>query len=78
MEEDLIREIKENKVVDEPCLFPKDEWDSLIEWHQVAEEKCDDTKDFPKEKCDPYEHAPKKVKEYHEAYIWMWLKERGK
>lgn len=64
MEDDLFLEIRQGKVADEPCLFPKEEWDSLIEWHPVS--------NIP----DPYEHAPKEVKEYHDIYEKLWLKGR--
>lgn len=62
--------------LEEGLLFPKEEWDSPI-----REEKCTDEGNFPKQKwspvaLDPYENAPKKVKEYHEAYIKFWLKDR--
>lgn len=66
MEDDMFREIRQDKGIDEPCLFPKNEWDSLIEWHEVSNIS------------DPYEHAPKEVKQYHEMYEKLWLKNRGR
>ena len=62
IEEELFNEVKQGKGIDEPCLFPKQEWDSLIEWHPVAK--------------DPYESASKEVKQYHDMYEKMWLRKR--
>lgn len=59
MEDDFFREIRQDKGVDEPCLFPKDEWDSLIEWHPVS--NLDKVyKDLPE------------AKKYAEMYIRLW------
>lgn len=66
IEEEMINEIKQDKVVDDPCLFPKEEWDSLKEWHPVS--------NIP----DPYEHAPEEVKRYHEMYEKLWLNKRSR
>ncbi len=64
MEDEMFLEIRQDKGADEPCLFPKEEWDSLIQWQPVS--------NIP----DPYEKAPKEVKEYHEIYEKLWLKGR--
>lgn len=66
IEEEMFDEIKQSKGIDEPCLFPKEEWDSLIEWHPVSNIH------------DPYEYAPEEVKKYHDMYENMWLKNNGR
>lgn len=63
MEDEMFLEIRQDKGEDEPCLFPKEEWDSLIEWHPVS--NLDEIyKDLPE------------VKKYHEIYEKLWLKNR--
>lgn len=58
-----IKEIRQDK--QEPCLFPKEEWDSLIEWHPVSNIPTDEIyKDLPE------------VKEFHDNYVKLWLKGR--
>lgn len=65
MEEDMFMELRQDRGVDEPCLFPKEEWDSLIEWHEVSNlDKI--YKDLPQ------------AKEHAEIYERMWLKNRGR
>lgn len=65
MEDDLFLEIRQGKDIDEPCLFPKEEWDELIEWHPVS--------NIPAEEI--YKDLPE-VKEFHDNYVKIWLKER--
>jgi len=63
MEDDLFLEIRQGKDIDEPCLFPKEEWDSLIHWQPVSNIPVDEIyKDLPK------------VKEFHDLYEKLWLK----
>jgi len=63
MENDLFLEIRQGKDIDEPCLFPKEEWDSLIHWQPVSNIPVDEIyKDLPK------------VKEFHDLYEKLWLK----
>lgn len=65
MEEDMFMELRQDRGVDEPCLFPKEEWDSLIEWQPVSNiDKI--YKDLPQ------------AKEHAEIYERMWLKNRGR
>lgn len=61
----MINEIKQDKGVDEPCLFPKEEWNSLIEWRPVS--NIDEIyKDLPE------------AKKFHDIYESMWLKKNGR
>lgn len=46
---------------DEPCLFPKEEWNSLIKWQPVS--------NIPAEEI--YKDLPK-VKEFHDNYVSLW------
>ena len=63
IEEEMFDEIKQSKGVDKPCLFPKEEWDSLIEWHPVS--NIDEIyKDLPE------------AKKFHDIYEKLWLKGR--
>lgn len=75
IEEEFFNEIKQDKGVDEPCLFPKEEWDSLI-----REEKCADEDNIPKQKWQPvsnideiYKGLPEVLK-FHKLYEKLWLK----
>lgn len=65
IEEEMFDEIKQGKGVDEPCLFPKEEWDSLIKWQPVSNLDVI-YKDLPE------------AKEHAEIYERMWLKNRGR
>lgn len=64
MNEDEIRqEIQEERAerMEEPCLFPKEEWDSLIHWHPVSNIPVDEIyKDLPD------------VKQFHDNYCCTW------
>ena len=67
IEDEILAEIKEEQAdrLEEPYLFPKEEMDSLIKWHPVSNIPVDEIyKDLPK------------VKQYHESYVKMWLKQR--
>lgn len=55
----------EEKDTNEQILFPKEEWDELIEWHPVS--------NIPAEEI--YKDLPE-VKEFHDNYVKIWLKER--
>jgi len=65
IEEEMFDEIKQSKGVDEQCLFPKEEWDSLIEWHEVSN-------------LDKIYKGLPEAKEHAEIYERMWLKNRGR
>jgi hypothetical protein len=52
---------------EEQLLFPKKEWDSLIRWSPVS--------NIPVEKI--YENLPK-VKDWHDSYVKVWLKEKSR
>lgn len=57
--------VKKSQNCEEQCLFPKKEWDSLIKWQPVSNISIDEIyKDLPK------------AKEYHKAYVKLWLKGR--
>lgn len=47
----------------EQNLFPKEEWDELIEWHPVS--------NIPVEEI--YKDLPE-VKDFHDSYVRVWLK----
>lgn len=67
IEDEILSEIKEEQAdrLEEPFLFPKEEMDSLIKWSPVSNIPVDEIyKDLPK------------VKQYHESYVKMWLKQR--
>lgn len=50
---------------EESCLFPKEEYDSLIHWQPVSNIPVDEIyKDLPE------------VKKYHDLYEKLWLKNR--
>lgn len=69
IEDEIRQEIQEEKaeMMEEPCLFPKKEWDSLVKWSPVSNIPVDDIyKDLPK------------VKEFHDSYCKMWLKDKGR
>lgn len=53
------------KEATEQILFPKEEWDSLIEWQPVS--------NIPTEEI--YKDLPE-VKKYHDLYEKLWLKNR--
>lgn len=57
----MFLEIRQGKDVDEPCLFPKEEWDLLIKWQPVS--------NIPTEEI--YKGLPD-AKRYHENYIKLW------
>lgn len=64
MNEDEIRqEIQEERAerMEEPCLFPKEEWDSLIHWQPVS--------NIPVEEI--YKDLPD-VKQFHDNYCRTW------
>ena len=46
---------------EEPCLFPKKEWDELIHWSPVSNISTDEI----------YEDLPE-VKQFHENYVSLW------
>lgn len=67
IEDEILAEIKEEQAdrLEEPYLFPKEEMDSLIKWSPVSNIPVDEIyKDLPE------------VKQYHESYVKMWLKQR--
>lgn len=79
IEEEILSEIQEEqaeKLVDgefvfpeerceERLLFPKEKWNELIHWQPVSNIPVDEIyKDLPE------------VKQYHESYVKMWLKQR--
>lgn len=67
IEDEILNEIKRERAdrVEEPYLFPKEEMDSLIKWHPVSNIPVDEIyKDLPE------------VKQFHESYVKMWLKQR--
>lgn len=71
IEEEIFREIQEEKCVDEPyfgkekcdepILFDKKEWDSLRHWAPVS--------NIPVEEI--YKDLPE-VKQFHDSYCKMW------
>ena len=67
IEDEILSEIKQEQAdrMEEPYLFPKEEMESLIKWHPVS--------NIPVEEI--YKDLPK-VKQYHESYVKMWLKQR--
>lgn len=67
MEEDFFLKIRQGKGTDDLCLFPKEEWESLIRWQPVS--------NIPTEEI--YKDLPK-VKEFHDNYVKLWLTNRGK
>lgn len=67
IEEEILSEIQEEQAdrLEEPYLFPKEEMDGLIHWSPVSNIPVDEIyKDLPE------------VKQYHESYVKMWLKQR--
>lgn len=69
IEEEILTEIKQEQAdrMEEPYLFPKEEMDSLIKWHPVSNIPVDEIyKDLPE------------VKRYHDNYVKMWLKDKGR
>lgn len=56
---------EKGKEATEQILFPKEEYDSLIKWKPVS--------NIPTEEI--YKDLPE-VKEYHDMYKKLWLKER--
>ena len=60
----MLTDLQDN-VLEEPCLFPKEEWDSLIVWHPVS--------NIPVEEI--YKDLPE-VKEFHDTYVNLWLKNK--
>ena len=72
MESELIEEItEENRLREEKCeeglLFPKEKWDELIHWQPVSNISTDEIyKDLPE------------VKEFHDNYTQLWLKEKSR
>jgi hypothetical protein len=67
IEDEILSEIKEEQAdrLEEPYLFPKEEMDNLIHWSPVS--------NIPVEEI--YKDLPE-VKQYHESYVKMWLKQR--
>lgn len=67
IEDEILAEIKQEQAdrLEEPYLFPKEEMNSLVKWHPVSNIPVDEIyKDLPE------------VKQYHESYVKMWLKQR--
>lgn len=67
IEDEILSEMKQEQAdrMEEPYLFPKEEMDSLIKWSPVSNIPVDEIyKDLPE------------VKQYHESYVKMWLKQR--
>ena len=65
IEDEIRQEIREElaEIMEEPTLFPKAEWNSLIHWQPVSNIPVDEIyKDLPK------------VKEWHNNYEKLWLK----
>ena len=58
IEDEIRQEIQEERaeMMEEPCLFPKKEWDSLIHWSPVS---------------NIYDNLPE-AKRFHEDYIKTW------
>ena len=63
IEDEIRQEILETQVkrIEEPYLFPKEEWDSLIKWSPVS--------NIPVEEI--YKDLPE-AKQYHENYVRLW------
>lgn len=61
MEDEMFLEIRQDKGADESCLFPKEEWDSLIHWQPVS--------NIPTEEI--YKDLPD-AKRYHDMYEKLW------
>lgn len=55
---------KQDKNFEEPLLFTREEWDKLIKWEPVAH-------------LDPYDEAPQAIRDYHNNYVKIWLKNKG-
>lgn len=70
IEDEIRQEIQEERaeIIEEPCLFPKKEWDELkIHWQPVSNISTDEIyKDLPE------------VKEFHDNYTQLWLKEKSR
>jgi len=67
IEDEILSEIKQERAdrLEEPYLFPKEEMDCLVKWSPVSNIPVDEIyKDLPE------------VKQYHESYVKMWLKQR--
>ena len=67
IEDEIRQEIQEERaeIMEEPYLFPKNEWNGLVKWSPVSNIPVDDIyKDLPR------------VKNFHNEYVRMWLKER--
>lgn len=65
IEDEILSEMKQEQAdrMEEPYLFPKEEMDSLIKWSPVSNIPIDEIyKDLPK------------VKEWHNNYEKLWLK----
>ena len=67
MEDEMFLEIRQGKDIDEPCLFPKNEWDSLIKWQPVSNIPTDEI----------YKNLPE-AKAHAEMYERLWLKNKGR
>lgn len=69
IEDEILSEIKQEQAerMEEPCLFSKEEMDSLIHWQPVSNIPVDEIyKDLPD------------VKRYHDDYVNLWLKNKGR
>ena len=63
IEDEIRQEIQEEhaEIMEEPTLFPKAEWNSLIKWHPVSNIPVDEIyKDLPE------------VKQFHDNYVSLW------
>lgn len=63
IEDEILTEIKQEQAdrLEEPYLFPKEEWNSLIKWRPVS--------NIPVEEI--YKDLPE-VKKYHDNYVSLW------
>lgn len=67
IEDEILNEIKQERAdrVEEPYLFPKEEMDDLIKWRPVSNISVEEIyKDLTE------------VKEYHDAYVRLWLRDK--
>lgn len=63
IEDEILNEINEG--MEESCLFSKEEWEGLVKWSPVS--------NIPVEEI--YKDLPK-VKQYHDDYVNLWLKNK--
>jgi len=62
-------EEKEENVNEGRIVYGEDRDGPRVKWEPVAQ--IDEKKGL-----DPYEHAPQKVREFHENYCNMWLRDK--